>query len=180
MTISSVVFCRPLGHRVAPRPERPSNRCSIGCWVVELNPMRHVAFSQTGYEPSRMVLTLICSGKSNVVESSEGFEFRGPELSLLHHSQPIARFQLTHWVHAGRRCSYIGFRTGVWIQFQDGGSLQGPVLGPIASVHVRDIHLFAGRQRAAKLSSRTQRWVRDDSGETWVIVRILPSRPHRS
>src|SRR5690242_5908853 len=31
MTISSVVFCRPLDHRVAPRPDRPSNRCSIGC-----------------------------------------------------------------------------------------------------------------------------------------------------
>src|SRR4051812_35918017 len=31
MTISSILFCRPLDQCVAPRPERPSSRCSIGC-----------------------------------------------------------------------------------------------------------------------------------------------------
>lgn len=125
-----------------------------------------------------MVLTFIYSGKSSVVvESSEGVEFRGPELRLIHDSQPIARFQLTHWEFAGNRCSSIDCRTGVRIQFQDDGSVHGPVLGPIARVHVRDIHLFAGRQRAAKLSRLTRRWIRYGSTETWTTLRILPSRP---
>jgi len=149
----------------------------VGPHGRELNSINSVAFFQSPYELSRMRLTFICSGKSNVVESSEGVEFRGPELRLIHPSQPIASFHLTYWVYAGERCSRIECRSGLWIQFQDTGSALGPVLGPIASVHIRDIHIFAGRQRAAKLSPRTQRWIRDGSTETWAILRILPSRP---
>jgi hypothetical protein len=123
-----------------------------------------------------MILTLNLPRERRVVDAPDGLEFRGPELRVVNRPEPVARFLVRAWEHAGERCSYVECRATLWLYFLD-GARRGPVLGPFANVRIRDLHLFAGRQRAAKLAASPASWIRDGTCERWTILRVLPSPP---
>jgi hypothetical protein len=123
-----------------------------------------------------MILTLRLPRERRMLDAPDGIEFRSLELRVVNQVEPVASFHVAAWQHAWQRCSYIECRAALWLYFLESGRL-GPVLGPFASVRLRDLHLFAGRQRAAKLSLINGHWIHDGTDESWPVLRVLPSAP---
>ena len=123
-----------------------------------------------------MILTLKLARDSAPVDAADGIELRGVELRIVNRPEPVARFQIAGWQHAGQRCAYIECRATLWLHFLS-DTLPGCILGPFARVRVHDLHVFANRQRVAKLSIANDHWLRDGTQESWPVLRVLPSRP---
>jgi hypothetical protein len=145
--------------------------------VLELRIAPIIPSDSRAQIPAMLSLSLRSTGATYTVGPSAWIEFRGGQVFLEGRAEPIARYETGAWVHSGRRCFYLECRAILCICFLDVNGRPRSVAGPRALMCIRDCHMFAGRQRLAKLTPDRGLWTRLNTSEGWPVLRIVPSVP---
>jgi len=104
-------------------------------------------------------------------------EFRGPEVLASSNTDPIAYYQSGHWIHGGRRNFCIEFRGLLTLQFESPSQSMCSTFSSYYGLRLRGRYLFAGRAKVATLWPKTGHWLRYDTAESWLAVRVAAGGP---
>jgi hypothetical protein len=115
--------------------------------------------------------------KTYEVGPSEWIELRGMEIHVSSEDAPLAHFVSGRWIHRTLPSLSVECRGLLSFELRDPEWGSSPIPGPFFGMQLRDLHLFGGRMRIAKLSPGTGRWSASASDKSWSSIRVFARGP---